>query len=327
MSDLLTLKRWAVRLSWVALALTASMSFTYTPANAQARNCNRTCLTATLDAYLDALASNDPSTLSLHTSVKYTENGQRLNVGDGIWRTFTQGPLYRLDVVDEDAGQIAMLGIVEENGNRNFFSVRLAVEENELLGGGVQITEIENLVARNITGGQPAAMSRERAAFAQVLPENDRLDRGTMVAIANSYFTGLDTDESADHVPFSDTCLRIENGTITAGNRSPPPGMSMAGIGCQEQFDTGFSTIVSDIRERRFPIVDRERGLVYSLAFFDHDGAVATYTTQEGESEVSSSLRQPFSFMIAEVFQLRDASIDQIEAVLTVVPYKMESGW
>jgi hypothetical protein len=38
-------------------------------------------------------------------------------------------------------------------------------------------------------------------------------------------------------------------------------------------------------------------------------------------------MRQPFSFMIAEVFQVEDAKINQVEAVLTTVPYKMESGW
>ena len=38
-------------------------------------------------------------------------------------------------------------------------------------------------------------------------------------------------------------------------------------------------------------------------------------------------LRQPFSFYIAEVFKVVDGKIRQIEAVLTTVPYQMESGW
>lgn len=296
-------------------------------AAAQARKCDRQCLTQTLDAYLAAMKAHDPSRLKLHYSVKYTENGQRINVGDGLWQTFTQGPLYRLDVVDVESGQIAMLGILEENGNRNFFSTRIAVEENEKMARGLEITEIENLVVRNVQGGRPAQMAAERDAFKEVLPGGSRLDRGTMIRIANSYFTGLDTDESAAHVPFADSCRRIENGTITANNPTPPEGMAMAGIGCKAQFDTGFSTIVTDIRERRFPVVDVEKGLVYGLGFFDHDGAVGRYTNASGESDVTGAFRQPFSFIIAEVFQIKDAKIDQIEAVLTTVPYKMESGW
>jgi hypothetical protein len=101
----------------------------------------------------------------------------------------------------------------------------------------------------------------------------------------------------------------------------------MQRMSCKAQFDTGFSVIVTDIRERRFPVVDREKGLVYALGFFDHDGAVGRYTNATGEAEVTGPLRQPFSFIIAEVFQVRDAKIDQIEAVLTTVPYQMESGW
>jgi hypothetical protein len=296
-------------------------------ASAQARKCDRQCLVKTMDDYLAAMKAHDPSRLKLDVSVKYTENGQRINVGDGMWRTFTEGPLYRLDVVDVERGQIAMLGIVDENGNRNFFSTRIAVEENEKMGRGLEITEIENLVARNIQGGRPAQMALVRDTFNEVLAPAKRLDRGSMVRIADSYFTGLDTDESAAHVPFADSCRRIENGTVTANNPTPPEGMAMAGIGCKAQFDTGFSTIVTDIRERRFPVVDVEKGLVYALGFFDHDGAVATYTNASGPSEVTGPLRQPFSFIIAEVFQIRDAKIDQIEAVLTTVPYKMESGW
>lgn len=293
---------------------------------AQARSCDRACLTAQLDAYLKALAAHDPSRLKLHTSVKYTENGQRLNINDGLWRTFSAGPLYRFDVVDVDSGQIAMLGIVDENGNRNFFSTRLAVEENAKMGRGIEITEIENLVVRNVSGGRPAAMTEPRVQFNRMMNAGQRLPRGEMVRIADSYFTGLDTDESAANVPFHPDCRRIENGTVTANNPKPPEGMAMAGRGCAEQFDTGFSVIVTDIRERRFPVVDRDKGLVYALGFFDHDGAVGN-PVPGNNPDAGRGLRQPFSFMIAEVFQIEQAKINQIEAVLTTVPYKMESGW
>lgn len=315
-----------MRLTAGGLLAGATMAFA-PQAVAQARSCDRTCLSAVMDGYLAALAARDPSTLRLDKSVKYTENGQRLNVGDGLWRTFSKGPLYRLDLVDPKSGQVAMLGILEENGNRNFFSLRLAVEENALLGRGLEITEIEMLINRSVQGGRPAAMALERSAFRDAVPVGKRASRGEMIALADAYFTGLDTDESAANVPFADTCLRIENGTITAANPNPPEGMAMAGVGCKDQFNTGFSTIVSDLRERRYPLVDEEKGLVLALGFFDHDGSVSRYTTHTGEGDVSQTFRQPFSFMISEVFQIRDHAIDQIEAVLMAVPYKMEDGW
>jgi len=43
--------------------------------------------------------------------------------------------------------------------------------------------------------------------------------------------------------------------------------------------------------------------------------------------DVDPMFRQPFSFYIAEVFKVVDGRIRQIEAVLTTVPYQMESGW
>ncbi len=310
-----------------AALLAGAAAFGAGPALAQARDCDRACLTGVLDGYLAALAARDSSSLNLHYSVKYTENGQRLNLTDGLWRTFSSGPSYRLDVVDEEAGQIAMLGIVNENGNSNFFSVRIAVESNPTTGRGVEITEIENIVVRNNTRIGAAAMPvGVRPEFLRTVPESARLHRGELIRIANTYFTGLDTDESAAHVPFADTCKRYENGSNTANN---PEAEGMAALGCAAQFDTGFSVIVTDIRQRRFPVVDRERGLVFALGFFDHDGAVESINAVDGqEPERMIPLRQPFSFIIAEVFQIDDAGrIDQIEAVLTTVPYKMDSGW
>ena len=311
--------------------LAAGTAFMAVPdaANAQARNCDRVCLTKVMDDYLAAAKAHDATSLPLHASVKYTENGQRVNVGDGLWRTFSVGPLYRMDVVDEDSGQIAILGILEEGGNRNFFSTRIAVEENAKMGRGLEITEIENLVIRNITLGEraPAKMALERDEFNQVVPAAKRSSREELMRLADAYFTGLDTDESAQHVPFADTCLRIENGSIMANNPKPVAEMGMASLGCKAQFDTGFSTIVTDVRERRYPVIDVEKGLIYALAFLDHDGSVERYTDDSGESDAPQMMRQPFSFMMAEVFHVRDAKIDQIEAVLTAVPYRMESGW
>jgi hypothetical protein len=89
-----------------------------------------------------------------------------------------------------------------------------------------------------------------------------------------------------------------------------------------------FSTIVTDIRERRF-IADPVTGLAFAMGYFDHDGSVAQMSnTLDGKmTDVPSTFRQPFSFIIGEVFKIKDKKIRQIEAVLMAVPYGMESGW
>ena len=67
-----------------------SLGAAIVPAGAQGRaSCDRTCLTGLLDRYVDALVAREPSRLPLAATVKFTENGQRLALGDGFWHTVT----------------------------------------------------------------------------------------------------------------------------------------------------------------------------------------------------------------------------------------------
>jgi len=87
--------------------------------------------------------------------------------------------------------------------------------------------------------------------------------------------------------------------------------------------------IVTDIRERRFEVVDRTKGLAFAWGYFDHDGTPTkmSRTLDRQLVDVPAMFRQPFSFYIAEIFKVVDGKIRQIEAVLTTAPYQMESGW
>jgi hypothetical protein len=297
--------------------------------NAAEAFCNRQCLANVMDTYLRALLRHDAAALPATRNVKYTENGVRLALGDGLWQTASAMPTYRLDVIDEEAGQVGLLGRISENGNNNWYAVRLKVEP------GNKVSEIEVLVNRSISGPQGAAggapprqNTEVHSLMAQELPVSSRLTREQLANISDSYFTGLDTEESARNVPFSPDCQRRENGTITANNPDAPQG-TMASWDCKTQFDTGFSVIVTDIRERRFELVDRAKGLAFAWAYFDHDGTVAKFTNTPDRklADVAPVFRQPISFYIAEVFKVVDGNIRQIEAVLTTVPYQMESGW
>jgi len=103
----------------------------------------------------------------------------------------------------------------------------------------------------------------------------------------------------------------------------------MQWMDCKSQFDTGFSVIVTDVRERRFEVVDRTKGLAFGWGYFDHNGTPEKFsrTLDHQLVDVSPTFRQPITFYLAEVFKVMDGNIRQIEAVLTTVPYEMESGW
>jgi hypothetical protein len=289
--------------------------------------CDRKCLAGFMTTYLNALVAHDASKLPVTKNAKYTENGVRVNLTDGLWKTASALPTYRMDVIDEEAGQVGLLGRIDENGNNNWFAARLKVEQ------GKMVSEIETLIVRSLTSGAPegapqGAIHKEpHPLMMEVVAEGKRSPRHELIAIGNSYFTGLDTDESGAHVPFDPACQRRENGMITSNDPNAQKG-SMVWMDCKAQFDTGFSVIVTDIRERRF-IADPVTGLAFGFGYFDHDGSVAKMqVTKDGKPiDVTATFRQPFSFIIAEIFKIKDSKIRQIEAVLMAVPYGMESGW
>jgi len=306
--------------------VTAILCSSLTANAAAVVECDRACLAGFMTTYLEALAAHDSSKLPVTKNVKYTENGVRLNLNDGLWNTASAMPTYRVDVIDEEAGQVGLLGRINENGNNNWFAARLKVEK------GKQISEIENLVVRNISitpppEGGPIIPSEPHPLMMEIIPGGNLVPRHILIEIGNSYFTGLDTDNDGANVPFDPACQRRENGTITSNNPDMPKG-SMQWMDCKSQFDTHFSTIVTDIRERRF-IADPVTGLAYGFGYFDHDGSVQkmSATLDYKMQDVDKMFRQPFSFIIAEIFKIKDGKIRQIEAVLMTVPYGMESGW
>lgn len=305
----------------------AMLCFSFTGNAAGKIRCDRQCLAGFMTTYLNALVAHDSSKLPVAKNVKYTENGVRLNLNDGLWHTAFALPTYRLDIIDEEAGSVGLLGRINENGNNNWFATRLKIENGKL------ISEIENLVVRNVSMQPPSSEGMKfntepHPLMKEIIPEGKRLSRAELARIGDSYFTGLDTDHDGANVPFDPACQRRENGMVSANNPDAPKG-SMSWMDCKSQFDTHFSVIVTKIRERRFVAVDPVYGLAFAMGYFDHDGSVAKMSeTLDGKLvDVSPMFRQPFSFIIGEVFKIKDRKIRQIEAVLMAVPFGMESGW
>ncbi|HXR50503.1 MAG TPA: hypothetical protein VN762_00020, partial [Steroidobacteraceae bacterium] len=46
--------------------------------------CDRACMEAFVDRYLDAVTVNKPGLVQLSPNVRFTEDGQRLLIGDGL---------------------------------------------------------------------------------------------------------------------------------------------------------------------------------------------------------------------------------------------------
>ena len=293
------------------------LSLFATPGNAQ--DCDRSCLEGLMQLFQAALLSHDASGLPLATNFRYTENGQDIDLDDGLWKTYSKASEYQLYVSDPVAGQAAYLSVIEESDTPVISHFRMQVQNG-------LITEMEVLLARG-SQGTLENLQVPKPVFMTTLPVEQRRNRAEMVRITNTYFSGIDEENSGAKVPFSPDCQRQENGAVLANNSAAPQG-SMQRLGCKAQFDTGFSTIVTDIRERRYMVLDEERGLSYAVVFFDHNGTRKTMGAVGGEvKEVSAPFNRPLTFMIGELFKIADGQILQVEAIIVTVPYGMPSGW
>src|SRR4029077_20480329 len=95
-----------------------------------------------IDRYLEALAVNDPGGPPLHPDVRFTENGQPLALGRGLWATATGVPDHDYaHVEDHERGTIGWAGVFGGGGGRGVVFVRLR-------GGDGLIAEIETIVRR-----------------------------------------------------------------------------------------------------------------------------------------------------------------------------------
>jgi hypothetical protein len=299
-----------------------------------ADSCDRACLEGHVDKVLAAMIAHNPGQLMLARDVRYTENGVELRLGDGMWGTLSSRGKYSLYVSDPEAGQAGLYGTVSENGGLNYIALRVRVFE-------ALISEIEVIVVRPRgmmtppgqnpppSTGQILDQKTPRPQFLQTVPASERMPRERLIEVANSYFTGLANQTGRFTAPFATTCERWENGNHTTNQKpnpaaAAPGGLDILAMSCERQQKSGWFAFVTDIRNRRFPIVDIERGLVLSFGFFDHNAAVRQYPLPDGRMTPNITT-YPQTIQISELFQIRDGKIDQIEAVINSVPYAMKS--
>jgi hypothetical protein len=276
--------------------------------------CDRICLEALVERYLEALVSHDPFGLPLASTVVFSENSQRLAVGDGLWNTASGLGEYSLTVSDPDAQQVGFFGTVRENGALVALALRLAVVNR-------RITEIETLVVRDEAAAKAVDAMPPQPAFLEAVPLASRVTRQALIAVADRYFTAIDGGKA----PFGPDCNRVQNGTQTTNNPSfQIPGMTWNpfSLGCQAQIDTTFFSFVDNVRPRRYAVVDRERGLVFGLFMFHVSGTVTSYTPPGRETMPALPQNlSPYTIAVAELYKIRDSQIGRIEAMQVNVPY------
>jgi hypothetical protein len=294
------------------------------PPDPAANACQRACLEGWVNKYLAAMKAHlvDPALFA--RDAKFTENGIRLPLGgEGLWFDMTDIGKYKFYVPDVETQQVAFLGTVTIAGRRSTSqepkpTIVGLVLRLKIRGG--KITEIEQLAVRPelpLAGAAPApsrfpptgeaveAMGAPHPIYAQAIAPAERMSREKLIETANYYFTGMAPNDGKGYYPFTDDCLRYENGIISAGPKDPAAPQRQ---GCKEQFEKSLKGVVSRIRDRRFVAIDRERGIVFAFGFFDHHSINWTW-------------------QLGELFKIEKGKIRRIEAIFQRAPFGTASGW
>lgn len=284
--------------------------------------CDRACLYRHVDAYLDALVSKDPSRLPWSDRVVFTDNNVQLAIGDGTWNTVDGKRDYDLRFADPQTGQAAWFGVIEEHGIPAIMALRLGIENG-------RIAEVEQVVTRSVENSPFPSIDTyvtPRPIMFEDVPEDKRTPRLRMISLADGYFDTLQLNDGTILTEFSDDCERIENGLQTTNNAAAFPNYPIAAFGCREQFEKGQYLYDDRLRDRRFPLVDEEKGVVLAGGFIDHMGKTVDFTWTDG-TPVRSFYTFPHSYYLLEAFKIVDGKIAGIEAVFIDVPYHMKSPW
>lgn len=290
----------------------AALAFILTCSSLQAQECDRTCLENWVDTYLEAMRDDNVSDQLFSREAKFTENGVHLPLGgEGLWYGMNAIGTYKFYVPDIKTQQVAFIGTVREFGDGDndgdvvAIALRLKIRDN-------LITEIEQLAIRPSstnsssnrfppTGEGVEAMGTPHQIFREDIPEDERMTREELITVGNYYFTGLDNNDGQGYYPFSDDCIRFENGVDVlnfTGTRTT----------CKAQFENDLKGVVSRIRDRRFVAVDQQKGIVFAFGFFDHH-------------------RINWTWQLAELFKIEDGQIRRIEAIFHRAPFGIGSGW
>ena len=281
---------------------------------------DRQALYAVLDRFLAALRIGKADDVNWAAGALVSENNVMLAIGDGVWGTIQGLGAYDLRFADTRTGQVGFFGTVIEAIEESGFTLRLAVD------AAGAVTEAELCIVRQSDSGIKFENPRYWTKPILEVDAEAPAPRDAMVRLSNGYFDTLQLNDGTIHTRFHPDCQRVENGVQTTNNPDFGKIVPVSSLGCEEQFRMGNYRYDDELRARRFPLVDEERGLVLAFGFIDHSGRLDTYQLTDGRT-VKSPVRRPHSFYISELFKIDHGMICQIEANFITVPYRMPCPW
>src|SRR5579862_7144559 len=247
---------------------------------------DRAGLEQAVDDYLAALVANDPSRLRLAEGVVFVENYQPLKLGEGTWATITGRGTYSHYFADPEQDSVGFIGTVRENGLPALLDLRLKLD-------GGRIREVETFIIRDaLAGVRYEQMGAPEPVWLEAVPPSERLSRSLMISTVDKYFQSMQRNDGlGDYSFFHPECNRIEHALQTTNVKTPQAyghshDVEFSSMTAEQQWKTGFLGFVTEIRDRRFVVVDEERHAVFAFATFDHNGTVRVLHQTTGKDFV-----------------------------------------
>ena len=259
-----------------------------------AKDCNRTCTLQVADTVLTALQTGQFGKL-LPRSVRLTENGRDIRPADSQLRAFKT--ITYQHAFAEPSGSVAVFnGAAEAYGGAAVFSMRVKLK-------GSQVTEIETLVVRRTEAltFSPETMSA-RPEWDQVLAQDGRESRADLMATTGAWLDRLVKSQTAE----VEACSLTENGARS--------------MSCRDIVGLRGATL---IRDRRWPLVDDVRGLVWTMAVAD----IPSPTEVVARPANRLVRGAPLSVRMGALFKVEAGQISAVELVLRDALPSALTGW
>jgi hypothetical protein len=295
----MTLMRSRTQNLFAAIAVATAL-FVLSVRPSVAKDCDRACLGDLVTQYLNDLAARNSAALPVASNVRFTENGEVMKLGDGLWRTASGLGTYRQDILDVAGHTAATQAVVLAEGDQPvLFALRLKERDG-------RISEIETMVVPHDESSlifDPGGYQKGNEQMTFVPPDSEVDSRAEAIKIAMKYPQGLKVGSFVQtDTPFASDAYRIENGIHTAGT-----GCSRAGC---ENIKTQNIIQHTDI-QARVAAVDAHLGVVLLYLNFGN-------TKQYGPGR---------ALVTFEAFKIYGGQIHAVNAVLRMASSSAASGW
>lgn len=274
--------------------------------------CNRACLDGLVGQVLQAMLAHDASHLPLAAGVRYSENGQFIAIGDGLWGTAGTIAMpgkhdYAAYFADPPSGTGAYWGLTNEHGTPGVLALRIKVT-------GGRIGEIEAIDVRAESQGArggtmtlmrpPLPVEFKGDSIGSLDPAFKEQPSGRTAipqGLIGAWFDSLERHD-ARGVKFTPDCIRRDN-TVKESS------------GCAANLDN-HTTSPPD---RRVLIADAEKGVLMTVAMEDNPGT--------GAARLPASTLVPGTYMVPDLVKIDNGAVSRIEGMVKWMAFGYTSAW